>query len=204
MSTAGPKVLDENELARMVQAKFPALCRITLRIDSSFTALGLAGSAKDLIRCGFCSSRMIARLPPSGFKYYGRKHWPHRATIRRLRNGFRLETTYHWQSVNREEITAALGLPPGVLLRSVPLRPQEQLLPTRARAMAKTYPGLRIEGVRWGSYHDGQMRQLITFVGSKAEIIRASLLTGEALMRIEAGQKRGQLVYTEYGGFNIG
>jgi hypothetical protein len=194
-------VLDENELARMVQAKFPALCRVILRIESGYAVLGLAGSAKDLIRSGFCNSRMIARLPPCGVKRYQGKCWPHVVKIKRLRNEFRIETTYYWahKGVNREEITATLGLPPGALMRSDPVLANPRPLPALARALAKRYPGLRIEEVNQGCSYDGQIRQLVIFVGSKAEMIRAGLLTREALTQIEAREKKGQCAYTECG-----
>jgi hypothetical protein len=177
-SNSGPStVFDDSELARMVQARFPALCRVVLSVEATYTSLGLAGSAKDLIRGGFCSSRMLTQLPQCGVKRYQRPNWPYTTEVKRLRSGFRIETLYYWTSVDREKITAALGLPPDSLERAESGPAVGRPLPVLVKALTKKYPALVVKAEQVS--RDGRRRQILYFNGSLADIVKSGLLTAD-------------------------
>jgi hypothetical protein len=197
-SNSGPStVFDDSELARMVQARFPALCRVVLSVEATYTSLGLAGSAKDLIRGGFCSSRMLTQLPQCGVKRYQRPNWPYTTEVKRLRSGFRIETLYYWTSVDREKITAALGLPPDSLERAESGPAVGRPLPVLVKALTKKYPALVVKAEQVS--RDGRRRQILYFNGSLADIVKSGLLTADALALYGARGLRLPHTYTEYG-----
>jgi hypothetical protein len=199
---AAQRLPDEDELARMVQAKFPALFRVRLRINSQSCSLGLAGTAKDLIRCGFCNRKMIATLPKCGFKYFGHDDSPR--SLRRLRSGYRVETRYRWGDDadidrGRAEVEVALGLPAGALRRPKPnLEPDRPLPAAQTSELDKRYAGLKIKA-SLGAYYDGRGRQMITFTGTRMQITRAGIMPDETLIQTETQQWRRRSVYTQYG-----